>query len=408
MWTRGSSSWAAGPQYSGWSPSDGRDVTTLRSPSSQLDSDSLHSTAGPRAAMNDMRRPNDMNGNFEGRRAASMSFDECSIRSNMFRDQLACPQPRVQLPWTRGNDERVSNFNSSVMLQMAMNQARNAKNAESPSNWGADFEDHDRMERNIRAGNAGWNGFGMSPDSDPVNLSADSQIFIPGTAATMGGNLNASFESPQVGSRRVCTTDESLLCSEFSSALQPVSGIDEVDLSRHQTPVQNAPRRLFPSSANESITADGSQFDARKWAAPGSIASSTLPSFFAPPPGSDTVLPAPAQPVSIMKMGGQVGFCRQVELFGGSGPAYKPDSEERFRPSGVPSGGCASPPQAIPSPMPPKPKVVQFPSLGMGEEVVEDVAGIDRKTCDALLLNTLVYMVTFLNVNVRPRSIIKS
>ena len=45
-----------------------------------------------------------------------------------------------------------------------------------------------------------------------------------------------------------------------------------------------------------------------------------------------------------------------------------------------------------PSPMPPRPKVLQIP-MNVCNESLEDVAAIDRKTCDDMLLRTLIHMV---------------
>ena len=45
-----------------------------------------------------------------------------------------------------------------------------------------------------------------------------------------------------------------------------------------------------------------------------------------------------------------------------------------------------------PSPMPPKPKVLQIP-MNVCNEALQDVAGIDRKTCDNMLLEMLISIV---------------
>ena len=409
MWTRGSTPWAAGPQYSGWCPPDNRKDTSLSFQAGHGESGTNLCPVMNMGTQNisvDNSKPAEMYRNFELQRPSPMISDENTFRSNSEREEFGFHSGRLHNPLPRGHQDQSLNFGGTRMFQLALNQARPIRNIESTPEWSNDLENSQRSDKSLSTStsnvSAHWNGFGFPPNlENEPNLSAESHIFIPNVVSgfeKQGFNSNGTADSAQ-NMAAGCGTDDYSTChmqrfctdmSVSGGTLQPFSAIDEIDLSRHQTPVQIAPRRLFVNSGKESSSLDSPSFDLRKWASPTSFIGGSGPPLSFASSGSEREFPTPVQPaVSSMKMG-PVGFCRQVELFGGSGPSYKPDCEERMK---SPSAQCSPPQQAIPSPMPPKPKVVQMPMTVGDETLAEEVAGIDRKTCDALLLNTLVYMV---------------
>jgi hypothetical protein len=406
MWTRGSSSWAAGPQYSGWSPSEIRQGESTSNLSNSVATGMKIGNGMVRTSQDDQYNCTDMSGGFGLPRPLSNS-EEMSFRSNAIRNGFTFPSERHDsLP--HGHEDRSLSFGGTRMLQLALNQARPVRNTQATQEWSSDIEHmntSDRFDNSMTAsGSPGWTGFGFSPGFEHVaHLNADSQTFMPTLSAinNTGSNIAEciAFESPQVIVPRGSRNDDFLrerYCADmggFSGNRQSFSPLDDIDLSRHQTPVQNVPRRLFANAGKENGPIDSPSFDVRKWASPLPITGQIAQPFTFLSPGTEREFSAQAQPtLASMRMAGPIGFGRQVELFGGSGPSYKPDCEERIK---SPSAQCPSPPQAIPSPMPPKPKVVQMSMNVSDETLLEDVAGIDRKTCDALLLNTLVYMVCF-------------